>query len=822
MKINSPLSANRKEKYLTAFLLGFGAFLLMILPLLIYNGGYYIYYGDYNSQQVPFYNHAHEFIKNEGLGWDWGTDLGANFVGSYSFYLLGSPFFWLTIPLPQSLVTFSMPVLLALKFGFASMTAYAYIRRFVRGKGSALIGGMLYAFSGFQMFNIFFNHFHDVTAFFPLMLIAMEERVNNNRRGVFALSVALMGIINYFFFTGQAVFLVLYLIVRLKSPDFRITWKKFFSLAIEAVIGVMIACVMLLPAALAILGNYRINERLYGLNMVAYSDRTRILRIIQSFFMIPDVPARPNLFSSDGGKWASIGGYLPMFSMAGVIAFTKSRKSHWSKRLIAVCIICAFIPILNSAFYTFNSSYYARWYYMPILIMAMMTAQAFDDRTIDFRGGIKICGAVLAALTVISLFPKKDDDGNVIWFSFPNYKIHFYLTIVICAAGLVFLWYINKLRLTGKPFMKNAVIATVVSCIVCTAAVEYFGAMLGPYNQIYINNVLHGSENLELEEEENQFYRVDISENYDNYPMFWGLSSMRAFQSIVPGSIMEFYSEIGVTRDVASRAPLDKHILRGLFSVKYYFDKVYSDKEDTYTYEIELPGFEYIGEQNGFYVYENKYYVPMGFTYDNYILHELADKYTDQTKERLLMRALVLEKEQVEKYSDIITNLPAEKCVGLNDSAYLEDCEKRSQETCSTFVYDSDGFDAEITLEQPKLVFFSVPYDTGWTAYVNGKPADVEKVSYGFMAVKAEAGENKIEFRYETPGLKEGAVITLCGIVLLAFYLFITRKAKRDGGFVHYYDYEPSDPIDFQKNYENRKINCRPSGKIHKDSNKEE
>ena len=81
MKINSPMSANRKEKYLTAFLLGFGAFLLMILPLLIYNGGYYIYYGDYNSQQVPFYNHAHEFIKNEGLGWDWGTDLGANFVG---------------------------------------------------------------------------------------------------------------------------------------------------------------------------------------------------------------------------------------------------------------------------------------------------------------------------------------------------------------------------------------------------------------------------------------------------------------------------------------------------------------------------------------------------------------------------------------------------------------------------------------------------------------------------------------------------------------------------------------------------------------------
>ena len=30
-------------------------------------------------------------------------------------------------------------------------------------------------------------------------------------------------------------------------------------------------------------------------------------------------------------------------------------------------------------------------------------------------------------------------------------------------------------------------------------------------------------------------------------------------------------------------------------------------------------------------------------------------------------------------------------------------------------------------LKKSKLVFFSVPYDKGWTAYVNGKPADIEK-----------------------------------------------------------------------------------------------
>lgn len=197
--LRRPVLRDEMRRYLLAFLLGFGSLLLVILPIIIADGGYYIYYGDYNSQQIPFYNLANDAVRSGSFGWNWYTDLGVNFIGSYAFYLLGSPFFWLSVILPRSWVTFAMPVLLCMKHGIASLTAYAYIRRFVRNPNAALIGGMLYAFSGFQLFNIFFNHFQDVTAFFPLLLIAMEELVNQNRRGVFALSVALLAIINYFF-----------------------------------------------------------------------------------------------------------------------------------------------------------------------------------------------------------------------------------------------------------------------------------------------------------------------------------------------------------------------------------------------------------------------------------------------------------------------------------------------------------------------------------------------------------------------------------------------------------------------------------------------
>ena len=78
---------------------------------------------------------------------------------------------------------------------------------------------------------------------------------------------------------------------------------------------------------------------------------------------------------------------------------------------------------------------------------------------------------------------------------------------------------------------------------------------------------------------------------------------------------------------------------------------------------------------------------------------------------------------------------------------------------------------------------------------VNGKPADVEKVSYGFMAVKADAGTNDIVFRYRTPGLRTGAFISLGSAVILAVFLLIMRPIDRrrrgDTRLRHYYDYEP-------------------------------
>lgn len=765
----------RREPYLLVFLTSFAMLMLVLLPIMIFTGGYFVYYGDFNSQQLPFYNLAHQAVQSGAFGWNWQTDLGANFIGSYSFYLLGSPFFWLTVPFPQEWVLYLIPYLLALKHAVAALTSYAFIRRFVRSKPAAFIGALLYSFSGFQIYNIFFNHFQDVTAFFPLLLIAMEQRVNEERRGVFALTVALTAIINYYFFTGEAVFAVIYFLIRCPSRDFHADWRKFFSIALEAVIGVMLACFMLLPSALAIIENTRVDSRLYGNDMVSYNDRVRVWHIIQSFFMLPDSPARPNLFRTDYGKWSSIGGYLPMFSMAGVIAFMSQKRRHWATRLTGICIICAFVPILNSMFYTFNGSYYARWFYMPILIMAMMTAGALDDPKIKWKSGLITCGVMLAAFGVISILPRKTTEGEVVWFDFGKYSWYVWLSLGLCAIMLYFAAMVASVRRKGRPYYKLAVGLTVFSCLCASFAMVYFGIGLGAYPTTYVNTMIKGGSEITLEDVPNQFYRVDISEDYDNYPMMWGYSNMRCFHSIVPTSIMDFYSAIGITRDVASRPEPKNYPLREMFSVKYYFDKVSGSKNkesEPYPYEIpELPSFRYLKTENGFYIYENEAYIPMGLAYDYSFSSEEFKELTSITKQKIMLKSLVMDSEQLAAYSDILAPLPEKERFGMEDSAFLAYCGERAADTCDTFDYDSYGFRASITLEKPKMVFFSVPYEKGWSAEVNGREVPVEKVNVGFMAVRCEAGDNRITFRYETPGLRIGAIVSACGLAALMIYL---------------------------------------------------
>lgn len=788
----------KKELYWQTFLLALGVAAAIFLPFVIKDHGYFLFYGDFNVQQIPFYKMCHDAVRSGNIFWNWNTDLGVNFIGSYSFYLLGSPFFWLTLPFPSAAVPYLIAPLLVIKFGLAAFTSYFYLRRFTRSPKTAMLVALLYAFSGFSVYNIFFNHFHEAIVFFPLMLLGLEMLITENRRGVFALSVFICALSNYFFFFGMVVFSIIYWILRTAGGCYKQTFPRFLIMLLEAVLGVAMAAVLLLPSFYAIMQNDRLSSISYGWNAIMYGKEQIYLNILQCFFFPPDIPARPVFFPGAEVKWSSLGGWLPFFSMTGVIAFLQAKKGNWARRLICVSAFMALIPILNSAFYMFNSAYYARWFFMPILIMCLATAQAIDDCSIEWDSAFRwTLGITFAATVVIGFFPSEMQDGKVTkWGLFtepenPVYVSRFWLTCSIALISLIILKTLLPALRTHRKLFLNATVG-----LVCLTSIIYSVFFIGCGKQhshtqeVMIDQLIEGSVDLGQDEET---FRVDVYDGVDNTGMFLGLNSINTFHSIVPGSITEFYNYVGEERVVASRPTTGTPAIRSLLSVKYLLNDNLTGESFRFDQEsVRMSNFSFYKTENNFDIYVNDNYIPLGFTYDYYMTKEQCDRFGEGYRDDMMLKALLLDDKQAEKYKNIlpcintsaqynnIYNDNADEDYTLNDNYFnpetvRADCERFRQNAAFDFNRSNRKFDCTISLDKPNLVFFSVPYESGWRAYVNGKPADIVKANVGFMAVLADAGVNKIEFVYMTPGLIAGVVITISAFLLLAVYLIVSH-----------------------------------------------
>lgn len=770
---------------------------LMFLPFVVYDHGYFIFYGDFNVQQISFYRMIHDSIRSGNIGWSWTTDLGANLIGSYSFYLIGSPFFWLTLLFPSAAVPYLMAPLLVLKFALASFTSYWYLRRFLHPNYAAL-GGLLYAFSGFSIYNIFFNHFHEAIIYFPLMLLAMEMYMKDGKRGYFAAAVFFSALSNYYFFIGQSIFLMIYWVIRALSGDWKVKFSKFIGLLFEAVVGTAMAGILLLPSYYAVVQNNRTQSFLSGWDALIYSKPQRFFDILHSFFFPQDIPARAAFFPDSDNKWASMSAWIPVFGCTGAIAYYQSRRfNDWVRRLLFVCFVMALIPGLNASFELFNSMYYARWFYMFVLVLVLATMKTFDQSEevpVSWKHAFGWSAGITAAFALfVGFMPKSfkpDATTGKIVFGLYNqeYSELFWIAVILASASLVLGALVVSLHRRERPLFFRWSIGVTV-CFVLIFGWYSIGAGKGQGNfssDYVITKAIEGADKINLPDLKN--VRIDFNDGMDNMGMFWETPTIQAFHSIVPGSIMEFYPTVGVERSVGSRPDTTHYALRGLLSVRYLFDYNNDDnaqykEESSYFSQTDaegittykMPGWTYYGEQNGFSVYENQYYVPYGFTYDYYLTRTQYNNLAKNQREQSLLKAIVLEDNTVQKYSaylDSFEDSGAFCNADYTEDAYMQDCVERRETAASSFSRDNSGFSATISLPKDNLVFFSVPYEEGWSATVNGKPAEIVKANVGFMAVLCPKGDNvSIRFNYKTPGLGIGALISLGALAVFLLYI---------------------------------------------------
>ena len=763
---------------------------IFFLPFYILDGGFFHYAGDFNSQQISFYRYMNGFVKGAGYPdsafagaphntFSWATDLGSGVMNAYSFYLYGSPFFWLSVLLPQSWLPYMMVPLLVLKFGVAGGGAFLYLRRYVKNENYAVLGACLYALSGFAVYNVFFNHFVDVVALFPYLLWALDEAIYENRHGLFAFWVAVNLLNNYFFFVGQVIFLCIYFVCKLTAKDFRLTGRKFGHLLWESVLGVAMGCLLLFPAVLSLLQNPRTIDLSSGWGFLTYAKVQQYLAILLSWILPPDSPYLTSVWSEGVIKWTSMTAYLPLCSLAGAVAYWRSRKADSKKRIVAVCAVCALVPVLNSAFYALNSSYYARWYYMPTLILAAMTVNALEDPDVDLDAPARGIGWIMLATLVFAVVPVRDDTTGAWSFGVLKNPGQFFAVLGFGLLGLMLYRVLCGKWRQNSRFAQRMTAAVLV--FACVFSMVHIG--IGKFGQWHTDSDLveQDTNALQLKNDLPEGdYRIDTYKIHDNIGMWLDKSCLQYFGSTAAPSILSFYPGLGVKRDVRSEPEITNYALRGLLSVEYLITT--PEKRESFEDEADA-GWTYLADVDGYTLYHNDNYVPMGFTYDYYVTKATYEASVKTLRSNLLMRALVLEDEDVKAYGQYLTELPDEMLDDLHYDSYTQDCADRRAHSCSVFQMNNAGFHAEITLDKTNLVFFSVPYDDGFTAYVNGEKTDILRVDEGLMAVLCPAGTSSIDFVYQAAGLSASRVVTVVAIPVWVVYVayFVRRKRRSTG-----------------------------------------
>lgn len=751
------MKLKKNNGLLKCTIIGFITACLTFCIFVIRNGGILTICDDFNSQQLTFAQAAWNAVHyGNGGEWTWNLDLGSSVLNGFAFYNLGSPFFWIFLALPKGSFPYLVAPLYILKYTVATLTAYIYLRLFTKkeeGKKDnfAIIGALLYAFSGFQAVNLMFFHFHDVVAFFPLLLWGVETIDDKKKRPLFILAIFINCTVNYFFFIQEVIFMVIYFLFRYWKEPVKETLKKMLSCIICGVLGVGMAAAIFVPSALYIKGNSRSEMALYLRNFVF--DSKSLLHLIKGTLLPGDVmPANSAVIFQN---WDSPSCYLPLFGISLVIAFIGKDRS-WLQKLLLFLFAVSIFPFMTSGFLLFTAVY-QRWWYMFVLVMALATVKVLEDPKEYFMSkGLMLY--VLATTVFFLAIKYVDWSANKEQIVF--YEDRFTYFYIIAVAGPVIL---DILHRTGKLKYSVVLVMTMVFCAFTTGLTLYY--YKDDDTSEYISKY-EASINLKTL---NDQYRYHTRDNV--FALVGGGSSIGCFSSTIENSAHEFNMLLEVDTNNSSQGRINVPGLGQLLGGRYMVtgDAGAENIVDTVSYKNKTL---YVTEQEAF---------PIGFAMDKYMYANELAKLPFEKRGIALMNAAVIMPGEEANVTSCMTHIDVSS---IDYNIPVDDMARAAQQnSVSDFSRDYHGFKCTTDYDKETMIYFSVPNDKGWTVTIDGQKTSVID-SCGMMLLKVPSGHHAVEFTYHTVGFKAGAalaIVSWAAFAGLCIYLKVNDKKSGKG-----------------------------------------
>ncbi|MCX6250310.1 MAG: YfhO family protein [Bacteroidetes bacterium] len=286
------------------------------------------------------------------------------------------------------------------------------------------------------------------------------------------------------------------------------------------------------------------------------------------------------------------------------------------------------------------------------------------------------------------------------------------------------------------------------------------------------------------------FYRINKTERKGgslSFPFndakaqgYFGTSSYASFNQIYYTRFLEEMKIIKKGDEFESRfsTGLATHpLIWSIASIKYYLCFQPNNS-------LKGLGYDSLAQTGNVIIYKNRQFLPLGFTYTRYIPFDQFKKLSDDQKFIVLQKACVAEEPillDVKKKLTIFNLKDTSKSYPFSE--YLQDISRLRTDTLSTTQFHENHILGSITIRTPGLLFFSIPFDKGWRALVDGKRVEPVLCNIGFTGLMLERGKHSIELQFIPRYFSLSMVFSIVGIILylglLLIDILIWKKGPR-------------------------------------------
>lgn len=588
-----------RKQYLLAFFLPFLLAVLVCVQRGVYPfGDNCILHIDMYHQYEPFFTELMDKLKQkDSLFYSFRIGLGSDFVSLIAYYL-ASPLNVFLIVCPADHVIEFMTVLILLKIGMCGLTMTVYLHGHYR-KNNWLypVFGCFYALSGYMAAYSWDIMWLDCLVLLPVIILGLERLVEEQRGALYGLALGISILSNFYISIMICIYVVLYFFclffgktrgIRQKAKTLcRFTWYSLLAGAVGAV--------LIIPEAVIL--SYS------GSSGIGFPDT------VEWYFDLISMLARHCIdvdVYTGRDHWPNL--YCGTAVFLFLVLYLTNRKIRFRKKAASAGLIaCFWLGFSNNILdfiwhgLHFPDSLPGRQSFLYIFLLLTMACEVCEkkegNRFYDVIAGV----VVSAGLFVLAAYFGQSGQvaGDALLLS----------AVLTGAYGLLFLlWHF------GKEQQRSFALFVCVMLSVFEVYVNFdltgfdvTGRTAYTKNWDSVKKLLQETREQNTKEQNTDvFYRTEEMERLTkNDAAIYGYESSTIFSSLMNIGVSEFYRKVGMEGGKNFYSYSGSTLLTSaMLSVRYLISQ---------SPEKESPVRTLVASDGSNYIYENKYWLPLGF-----------------------------------------------------------------------------------------------------------------------------------------------------------------------------------------------------------------